>query len=138
MAKHRVVIEIDEEAQAIKVTHDGAEVELESIAIFGGDARSQEVFIKMFGASADAAWAFAQGFRISRTLDGGKGLKNFYRQGAAHICQIIDPAAFKREIGSDELLNRWEDGDQRNWFAQDSEDVLEDKQISEGRKPSWN
>ena len=138
MAKHRVVIEIDEESQAIKVTHDGKEVSLESIAIFGGDARSQEVFIKMFGASSDAAWAFAQGFRISRSLDGGKGLKNFYRQGAAHICQIIDPDAFKREIGADELLNRWECKRQEDWFAQDSEDVLEDKQISEGRKPRWN
>jgi len=138
MAKHEIRIFVDEEAQTVRVEQDGKTIDLESIAVFGGDARSQEVFIKMFGASADAAWAFGQGFRISRSLDGGKGLKNFYRQSVAHCCQIVDPDAFRNEVGAEEIINRWESKRQEDWFAMDSEDVLDDKQISEGRKPKWN
>lgn len=138
MAKHRLVIEVDEESQSIKVTHDGEEILLESVVIFGGDARSGQVFIKMYGASSDAAWSFGQGFRISRMRDAGKGIRNFFKQAVAHCARIVDPDCFRNEVGAEEILNRWEDPDQSRWFDQDSEDVLDDKQISEGRKPKWN
>lgn len=132
-------VEIDEQAKMVHVTEyeDGVEVNsylLESFAAFGGDARNKELFIRMFGASADAAWAYGQGFMISRSPSGGKALKNFYKQSAAHMCQIIDPNAFRNEVGAEEVLNRWEDPDQQHWFGQDTEDVLEDKQKSEARK----
>jgi hypothetical protein len=138
MAKRRMVIEVDEEAQSVKVTSDEGELNLESIVLFGGDARNQEFFVRMYGASSDAAWAFGQGFKLSRMRDAGRGIKNFFKQAAAHCCQIIDPDAFKQEASANEILNRWEDPNQERWFAQDSEDVLEDKQVAEGRKPRWN
>ena len=145
MAIHNISIVIDDQTQTIHVytSEQGVEgsmqeVLLESIAIFGGDARNKELFIKMFGASADAAWAFGQGFKIAHSPEGGKGLKNFYKQAAAHVCQIIDPNAFQREVTANEVMNMWEEKDQSKWFGQDTEDVLEDKQVSEGRaKKKW-
>lgn len=136
--KHRIVIEVDEAAQTVKVTHDGEEVALESIICFGGDARSGQFFLKMYGASADAAWAFGQGFKVSRMLDAGRGIKNFFKQAVAHCCQIVDPNMFRNEVGAEEILNKWENPNQDDWFGMDSEDVLADKQIAEGRKPRWN
>jgi len=138
ITKHRTVIEVDEVAQTVKVEHDGQEIRLESVICFGGDARSGQMFLKMYGASSDAAWAFGQGFKISRMRDAGKGIKNFFKQAVAHCCQIVDPNAFRNEVGADQVLNRWENPRQEDWFAQDSEDVLDDKQLSEGRKPKWN
>ena len=136
--KHSITIEIDEETKTLKITHNGQTFELQSLAIFGGDAQNQEIFIKLFGSSADAAWAYAQGFRIANSVEGGKALKNFYKQSAAHICQIIDPNAYENEITANEALNRWECDDQTRWFDMDSEDVLDDKQISENNKKRWN
>lgn len=134
MKKHTLTIYIDDEEKTINVVHerDGLQhsVFVQSLAIFGGDAKNQEVFIKMLGASADAAWAYAQGFRISESAEAGPGMKSFYKQCSAHICQIIDPNAFQIEADA----NMWECADQTKWFGQDSEDVLADKQKSEARR----
>ena len=135
--KHSLTIEIDEETHTITVTQDGKVYHLQSLALFGGDAVHQEIFIKLFGSSADAAWSYAQGFRIAHADEGGKALENFYKQCSAHICMAIDPAAFHNEISADALVNRWESKDQSKWFGMDSEDVLIDKQISEDNK-KWN
>lgn len=134
MKKHTLVITIDDEAKTINVSHeeDGVQhsVFLQSLALFGGDAKSQELFMKLFGSSADTAWAYAQGFRISETPEGGPALRIFYKQCAAHICQIIDPDTFRAEA----TANMWEGTDQSKWFGQDTEDVLADKEKSEARK----
>jgi len=137
---HTLTIEIDEKTNEIRVVHGDKTYFLESLAIFGGNAKTKELFIKMFGSSADAAWAYGQGFRIAHSPEGGKALKNFYKQSAAHVCNIIDPNAFQNEIGGKEAVNMWENPDQRDWFAMDSEDVLRDKQLSEAEreKKKWN
>jgi hypothetical protein len=134
MAKHKLVIEIDDEQHTVAVDHDGKQYLLESLALIGGNAVTKELFLQMFGASADAAWAYGQGFRLSRTPEAPEGLNNFYKQCAAHVCNIIDPAAFRNEVGAEEILNMWECTDQSKWFGQDSEDVLADKEKSEARK----
>jgi hypothetical protein len=139
MAKYTLAIEVDEEAKAVKITHTEAGQPtqtylLESLALFGGNAKTQELFIQMYGASADAAWAFAQGFRTAQGPEGGKGLKNFYKQSAAHICMAIDPDGFKNTVAADAIVNKWESTDQTKWGGWDTEDVLADKQISEARR----
>jgi len=135
---HTLTIEVDEQTQEIRVVHDGQVYLLESLAIFGGNAQTKELFIKMFGSSADSAWAYGQGYKISRTEQGGKALRNFYKQSVAHVCNIVDPNMFRNEVGAAEILNRWEDPDQSRWFGQDTEDVLEDKQCSEANRKKWN
>ena len=137
MSTHTLTIEIDEQTKQIRVVHNGESYLLQSLAIFGGDAKNQEVFIKMFGASADAAWAYAQGYRIAHSAEGGPALNSFYKQCAAHICKIIDPNAFQNEITAEEAVNKWECPDQTKWAGWDTEDVLADKQKSEEKK-KWN
>lgn len=136
--KHLLRIDIDDETKTIQVSHeeDGVihSVFLESLALFGGSAETKEFFMKLFGASADMAWAYGQGFRIAHSPEGGPGLLNFYKQCAAHVCQIIDPNAFQNEA----LENTWEDPDQSRWFGQDSEDVLADKEKSEAKRKAAN
>lgn len=138
MSKHTLTIEIDAEAKTIEVKHeeDGVinTVFLESLALFGGNAKTKEFFMKLFGASSDMAWAYGQGFRIAHSPEGGPGLINFYKQCAAHLCNAIDPLAFQNEIGAAEAMNMWEDPDQSRWFGQDSEDVLADKEKSEAKR----
>lgn len=137
MSTHTLTIEIDEQTKQIRVVHNGESYLLQSLAIFGGDAKNQEVFIKMFGSSADAAWAYAQGYRIAHSAEGGPALNSFYKQCAAHICKIIDPNAFQNEITAEEAVNKWECPDQTKWAGWDTEDVLADKQKSEDKK-KWN
>lgn len=134
MAILTLTIEIDEEGRTITVRHGGQEYMLQSLALFGGDAKNQEVFIKMFGSSADAAWAYAQGYRIAHSDEGGPALNSFYKQCAAHICKIIDPNAFRNEVTAEEAVNKWECPDQTKWGGWDSEDVLADKEKSEARE----
>jgi len=74
---------------------------------------------------------------MSRGKMVGTALNSFYKQCAAHICQIIDPNAFKNEVSADGITNKWECQDQSKWFGWDSEDVLIDKQKAEEKK-KWN
>jgi hypothetical protein len=137
MKKSRLIIDINPEDSTITITdEEGTQVKLESLALFGGDAVNNVVFIKMVGASADAAWAYGQGYKLAHETGGGPALRSFYRQCAAHVCQIIDPDAFKQYALEDEIVNKWECKDQSKWGGWDSEDVLEDKQKSE--KKRWN
>ena len=136
--KLNLAIEVDTENGFICVkTSDGEEIILQSLALFGGDAQANKAFIKMYGASADSAWSFAQGFKISRGEKAGKGIKNFFKQAVAHICHIIDPNQFRREVGGAEMVNKWESTDQTKWGGWDSEDVLIDKAKSEAKKKKW-
>lgn len=132
----KIVLEIDEENKTITVMIDNKEYTFESIVLFAGDAKNKEVFIQMFGASADAAWSYAQGYIMAQE-NKGSSLCNFYKQCACHIAQAIDPVAFKNEIEADALLNKWECQDQTKWAGWDTEDVLIDKQKSEDKK-KWN
>ena len=134
MSKHRIVIDIDEEGKSVTIQTDEGERFFESVAVFAGDALNNERLIKMYGASADAAWAAGQAFIVAQSPEGGPGLKNFFKQLAARICFAIDPMSFRQEVGADEVLNKWKDEDQSHWFAQDSEDVLEDKARAERSK----
>lgn len=136
MAKIVIIIEIDQENKLVTIKSDGKEYTFESIALFAGDAVHKECFIKMFGASADAAWSYAQGYIMAQE-NPGTALKSFYKQCAACICQAIDPNVFKNEVTVDEALNKWECSDQTKWAGWDSEDVLIDKAKSEAKK-KWN
>lgn len=144
--KRTLTVEIDEEAQIIKVTDieegkPSATYLLEGVMVMGADARINELFLQMYGSSSDTAWAFGQTYRRSRTKEAGHALKNFFKQAVAHICMAIDPNAFRNEVGAEEVLNKWECQDQSKWFGWDTEDVLEDKQKSEQAakgKKQWN
>jgi hypothetical protein len=137
MAKIKIIIEVDDGNKTVIIEVDGKEYIFESVALFAGDAKNNKVFIKMFGASADAAWSYAQGFRLAQGQI-GTALKSFYKQCAAHIAQIIDPNAFRNEVSVDGITNKWECTDQTKWAGWDTEDVLIDKQISEAKKKEWN
>ena len=132
-----ITIQVDYEKEVITIiTSSGIETTVEGVAIFGGDAVNQKVFNFLHGSSSDCAWAFREAFKVAHGtgLDDRKhAMKNFFKQSAAGICNDIDPDAFKNEAG-----NMWLDEDQRNWGKQDSEDVLNDKQIAEGKaKEKW-
>lgn len=137
MGKTVITIEVDQENNTVTIKSNGKEHIFESIALFAGDAKHKEVFIQMFGASADAAWTYAQGFIMAQE-DKRSSLCSFYKQCACHIAQAIDPMAFKNEVEADALLNKWECTDQTKWAGWDSEDVLIDKQKSEDKKKQWN
>ena len=137
MPNHEIHIVVDKTARTLVLTHNGVDYALQSLAIFGGNAGKQELFVQMFGSSSDAAWSYAQAWRIAMSRDGGPSLRSFFKQCAAHICQILDPNAFKRESQADEILNKWESKDQTKWGGWDSEDVLNDKQVSEENR-KWN
>jgi len=137
MATVKIIIEIDQDTKIVTIKCDGKEYIFESVALFAGDAVHKEIFIKMFGTSADAAWSYAQGYKMARGKP-GTAFNSFYKQCAAHICQIIDPNIFKNEVDAENLLNKWECTDQSKWFGWDSEDVLIDKQKSENKKKQCN
>ena len=133
--KLNLTIEVDRENNFICVkTSEGEEFILQSLALFGGDAQANKAFVQMYGASADAAWSFGQGFKMSRQEGAGKGIKNFFKQVVAHVCRILDPNQFRQEVGGEEMVNKWESTDQSKWGGWDSEDVLIDKAISEAKK----
>jgi len=136
MAVTKVIIEIDQDTKIVTIKCDGKEYVFESVALFAGDATHKEIFIKMFGASADAAWSYAQGYIMAQAKP-GTAFNSFYKQCAAHICQAIDPVAFKNEVSAESLLNKWECTDQTKWAGWDTEDVLIDKAKSEAKK-KWN
>lgn len=132
---HKLVIEVDEDSKTISITTEtGERFFLESLVVFGGNAVSRELFIRMHGSGADAAWAYGRGFVMAHSEGGGREMKNFYKQCAAHVCHAIDPHAFQQEVGADEVLNKWECQDQSKWALWDTEDVLRDKAKAETRK----
>lgn len=110
--KMTIVIDVDPDAGEITVRDDaGNERQVKSIVVFGGDAEQGILYLFGWGASADAAWAYKEGFLHANDCDDAH-MKNFYKQCACHIAQCICPRAFQQEIDADELVNQWETEDQ--------------------------
>ncbi len=110
--KLTIVIEVDPGGRKITVRDDaGNERPVKSIVVFGGDAEQGVLYLFGYGASADAAWAYKEGFVYASECDDAH-LKNFYRQCACHLVQCLCPHAFRREVDAEELLKRWDWDDQ--------------------------
>lgn len=106
-----ITIDVDPEAGEITVRDDAGNTRtLRSIMLFGGDAARKTFYVFGQGASADAAWAYKQGF-VHAFRTGDAAWRSFYKQCACHIAQAIAPGIFRREIEAEDLLERWEDED---------------------------
>lgn len=112
-----IKIEVDPDAGEITIRDDaGNERPVKSVVVFGGDAERGILYLFGWGASADAAWAYREGFLHANECDDSH-LKNFYRQCACHLAQCLCPDAFRREADAGDLLERWEseDREQGTW-----------------------
>ncbi len=115
--KFTITIEVDQDAQEIVVRDEaGNEHPVKSITVFGGDAGSGILYLFGWGASADAAWAYKEGFLYAQEC-GDTPYRNFFKQCACHIAQAIDRDAFRRKVEAEELQDRWEseETDFRKW-----------------------
>lgn len=109
--KLTIVIEVDPDGRKVTVRDDaGNERPVKSIVVFGGDAEQGVLYLFGYGASADAAWAYKEGFVLANECQDAH-LQNFYRQCACHLAQCICPRAFRREVDAEELLKQWESDD---------------------------
>jgi hypothetical protein len=95
MPSRILVIEINEDEKSVTITDGtGHTTRLESVAVIGGDTTNERVYVKMYGASADAAWAFGQAFKISLQKEHrSTALENFMKQAALHcvtICTLLE------------------------------------------------
>lgn len=110
--KFHITVEVDPEAREITIRDgDGNERTVKSVVLFGGDAESGAVFLFGWGSSADAAWAYKQGF-LHAFRNGDPSYKNFFKQCACHLAQALCPDAFRRFAEPDEILDRWDWEDQ--------------------------
>ncbi len=114
--KRIITIEVDPERQEITIRDgDGAVRPVRSIVVFGGDAEHGILYLFGWGSSADAAWAYREGYLHANECEDAP-LKNFYKQCACHLAQCLCPQAFRREVEAEDLLKRWEEEDPgRNW-----------------------
>ena len=115
--KFIITIEVDPDTQEIVVRDEtGREHPVKSITVFGGDAGSGAVYLFGWGASADAAWAYKEGFLYAEEC-GDASYRSFFKQCACHIAQAVNPEAFRRKVEVEELLERWESEDEgfRKW-----------------------
>jgi hypothetical protein len=115
--KFIITIEVDPDAQVIVVRDEaGKEHPVKSVTVFGGDAENGVVYLFGWGASADAAWAYKEGFLYAEEC-GDASYRSFFKQCACHIAQAVDPDAFRRKIEAGEVLTRWEseDRDKGKW-----------------------
>jgi hypothetical protein len=105
--KLTITIVVDPDAREIVVSDDaGNRRAIKSIMIFGGDAESGALYLLGWGASADAAWAFKEGYL--RALESGDAhYRSFYKQCACHIVQCIDPGELKSKVDAAKTLERW-------------------------------
>ena len=111
--KFIIRIEVDPDAQEILITDEtGKEHRVKSVTMFGGDTGSGTVYLFGWGASADAAWAYKEGFLYAEE-SGDASYRSFFKQCACHIAQAIDPGTFRRKVEAEELRERWESEDQR-------------------------
>ncbi len=111
--KFTITIEVDCETREITVRDDaGNSRALKSVMIFGGDAEAGDFYLFGWGSSADAAWAFSQGF-VHADESGDPAYRNFYRQCACHIAKATAPDAFRQEVEAAEVLDRWQAEDRR-------------------------
>ena len=110
--KLAIRIEVDPVAGEIIVEDDaGNRRLLKSIVMFGGDAERGILYLFGWGASADAAWAYKEGFLHACECDDAH-MKNFYKQCACHIAQCLCPRSFHQEVDAEELADLWEAEDQ--------------------------
>lgn len=115
--KFTLTVDVDPDAREITIRDgDGNERTLKSVMLFGGDAEKGIFYLFGWGASADAAWAYKQGF-LHAFRDGDPCYKNFYKQCACHLAQCLCPDVFRQEAGADEVLDRWgwEDRGEGTW-----------------------
>jgi hypothetical protein len=115
--KFIISIEVDPDSKEIVVRDEaGKEHPVKSITVFGGDAGSGILYLFGWGASADAAWAYKEGFLYAEE-SGDASYRSFFKQCACHIAQAIDPDAFRRKVEAKELEERWDSQDQgfRKW-----------------------
>lgn len=106
--KLTITITVDPESEEISVRDDaGSERSLRSIMLFGGDAERGRFYCFGWGSSADAAWAYKEGFLHAMESD-DPHYKSFYKQCACQIVQAFDPDAFRRGEDPWRLLDRWE------------------------------
>ena len=106
--KFIITIEVDPDAQEIVVRDEaGNEHPVKSITVFGGDAENGVLYLFGWGASADAAWAYKEGFLYAEE-SGDTSYRSFFKQCACHIAQAIDPEAFRQKVEAGELVVRWE------------------------------
>lgn len=106
--KRIITIEVDPEAREITVRdEDGVTRPVRSIVVFGGDAEQGILYLFGWGSSADAAWAYKEGFLLANECEDAS-LRNFYKQCACHIVRCICPRAFLREVGAEDILEEWE------------------------------
>lgn len=111
--KFTITIEVDPGTRKITVRDDaGNERSLGSVMIFGGDAEAGDFYLFGWGASADAAWAFKQGF-VRAEESGDPAYRNFYKQCACHIAQAACPEAFRQQVEAAEVIDRWQADDRR-------------------------
>ena len=113
MKRKRIIrIEVDPETREIIIRDDCENVRaVKSIVVFGGDAEHGTFYLFGWGSSADAAWAYKEGFLHANECEDAP-LKNFYKQCACHILQCICPKAFRQEVGAEDVLARLERDDQ--------------------------
>lgn len=115
--KLAITVEVDPDAGEITIRDDaGNERTVKSVVVFGGDAEQGILYLFGWGASADAAWAYKEGFLHANECD-DPHMKNFYKQCACHLAQCLCPNAFRREADAEGLLERWEgeDREQGTW-----------------------
>src|SRR3972149_157571 len=109
--KFIITIEVNQDAREIVVKDEaGNEHPGKSLTGLGGDPENGVLYLFGWGASADAAWAYREGFLYAEE-SGDPPYRNFFKQCACHIVQAIDPEAFRQKVEAGELLVRWEGGD---------------------------
>src|SRR4030042_2637969 len=102
--KFIITIEVDQDAREIVVKDEaGDEHPVKSIVVFGGDAENGVLYLFGWGASADAAWAYKEGFLYAEE-SGDTPYRSFFKQCACHIAQAIDPGVFRRKVGVEECV----------------------------------
>lgn len=115
--KFHLTVAIDSDAQVITIRDgDGNERTVKSVMLFGGDAEKGILYLFGWGASADAAWAYKQGF-LHANRSGDPSYRSFYKQCACHLAQALCPDVFRQETEPGELLDRWgwEDRGEGSW-----------------------
>src|SRR4030067_1871755 len=94
--KFFITIEVDPDAQEIVVRDEaGEEHPVKSITVFGGDAGNGILYLFGWGASADAAWAYKEGFLYAEE-HGDASYRSFFKQCARHIAHALAPRALRR------------------------------------------
>ena len=97
----------DDEGHTISIRGpDGKEHSFSGFILFAGDAFAGADYQAAHGASADAAFAFVQGYDKP-------ALAAFYKSCALQFMKVLSPEVFRQEVAAEETLARWEREDSR-------------------------